>query len=400
MFLRKFAVPRLSGKPRGPGSPHFIFARDCHRQTVCLTLLALPMTTTAFGTLPDHRPARLYALDNGHGLRADISDYGGTVVRLFTPDRKGAAADVVLGFDRVEDYVAHSPYFGAVIGRCGNRIAHGRFTLDGQTYHLAQNNHPAGIPCHLHGGPRGFDKVMWQVEPPPAGRTGRDLVLRYQSADGEEGYPGNLSVKVVYTLTDDNGLRIEYEASTDRATPVNLTNHSYFNLAGEGHGTILEHELMVAASRYVPVNAGLIPLGSLAPVAGTPFDFRQPKAIGMDIGRPDEQLRSGGGYDHNFVLDRTNATTDGLALAARAFEPKSGRVLEVFTTEPGMQFYSGNFLQGDFAGKKGHVYPYRSGFCLETQHFPDAPNQPAFPSVILRPGATLRSTTVYRFSAR
>jgi aldose 1-epimerase len=349
----------------------------------------------SFGTLPDGRTARLFTLTNARGLRADISDYGGTVVRLLAPDRRGEFTDVVLGFDRVEDYVAHSPYFGCLIGRCGNRIAHGKFSLDGESHQLATNNTPNGIPCHLHGGAAGFDKVLWHAEPLTSPEGGA-LRLSYRSRDGEEGYPGNLDVTVTYLLTDEDALRIDYLATCDRATPVNLTNHSYFNLAGEGARDVLGHQLTLRASGYTPVDRGLIPLGPVEPVTGTPFDFTEPHTIGERIDWPEEQLRHAGGYDHNFVLDRRD---DALALAATLLEPDSGRVLEVHTTEPGLQFYSGNFLAGAFAGKRGHIYGRRAGLCLETQHFPDAPNQP-FPSVILRPGNTFRSTTVYRFTTR
>jgi aldose 1-epimerase len=351
---------------------------------------------TPFGKTPEGRNARLYSLRNGAGLRVEVSDYGGTIVRLFAPDRHGTFADVVLGFDNVGDYVAHSPYFGCLIGRCGNRIADGKFSLHGETFYLAKNNSPGGIPCHLHGGLKGFDKVFWHVEPfTDAGNNG--LRLEYQSVDMEEGYPGNLNVAVSYVLAEDNSLRIDYSATTDRATPVNLTNHSYFNLAGEGAGDVLGHVLTITARGYTPVNAGLIPLGHIAPVTKTPFDFTAPHKIGERIELPNEQLRFAGGYDHNFAVDRSD---DSLTLAASVLEPQSGRMLDVLTTEPGIQFYSGNFLNGSFAGKNGHVYQRRAGFCLETQHFPDAPNQPSFPSVILQPGQTLRSTTVYRFDAR
>ena len=352
--------------------------------------------TSPFGNLPDGRPAQLHTLENASGFHADITDYGGTVVRLCTPDRHGDLADVVLGFDSVEDYAAHSPYFGCIIGRFGNRIADGKFSLEGRRYQLAPNNSPGGIPCHLHGGLKGFDKVLWRAERAhPA--DGPALRLHYFSPDGEEGYPGNLHVTVTYTVTHDNALRIEYAATTDRATPVNLTNHSYFNLAGEGSGQVLPHVLTLNAREYTPVNAGLIPVGTIAPVADTPFDFTAPHTIGERIALPNEQLRFAGGYDHNFVLQRG---ADGLVTAATVLEPKSGRILEVLTTEPGVQFYSGNFLDGTFGGKNGHVYPRRAGFCLETQHFPDSPNQPSFPSTILQPGVALRSTTLYRFSAR
>jgi aldose 1-epimerase len=352
--------------------------------------------TKSFGRIPDGREAHLFTLQNASGLRADISDYGGTVVRLLTPDRQGQFADVVLGFDAVADYVKHSPYFGCIIGRFGNRIAGGRFSLEGQPYTLARNNSPGGVACHLHGGLRGFDKVMWRAEPFDA-ETGPALRLQYRSADGEEGFPGNLDVTVTYTLTRKNALRIDYLATTDRPTPVNLTNHTYFNLAGEGAGDVLGHVLTLNASRFTPVDAGLIPTGELALVDGTPFDFTAPHTIGERIEFPHEQLRLAGGYDHNFVLDHGGGT---LAAAATVLEPQSGRLVEVLTTEPGVQFYSGNFLRGAFAGKHGHVYQRRHGLCLETQHFPDSPNQPSFPSTVLRPGDTLRSTTEYRFDAR
>ena len=349
-----------------------------------------------FGKLSDGRAVQLHTLSNSRGLRVEISNYGGTIVRLFTPDRHGEVADITLGFDRLDDYIAHSPYFGCLIGRVGNRIAAGKFSLRGKPYVLARNNTPNGIPCHLHGGVVGFDKVLWRADPfSDSGNMG--LRLQYRSADGEEGYPGNLDVTVTYTLSAENTLRIDYSATTDQPTPVNLTNHAYFNLAGEGSGDVLGHVLTLNASAYTPVNAGLIPLGHLAPVAGTPFDFTSPSKIGQRIELPNEQLRFAGGYDHNFVVQRTDQS---LAFAAAVLEPISGRTLEVLTTEPGIQFYSGNFLTGAFAAKKGHVYQRRHGFCLETQHYPDSPNQPAFPSVILQPGDVLTSTTVYRFNAQ
>ena len=349
-----------------------------------------------FGKLPDGREAYLHTLGNARGVRVEITNYGGTIVRVLAPDRHGQLADITLGFDRLEDYVAHSPYFGCLIGRVGNRIAGGKFSLHGKSYALARNNTPNGVPCHLHGGVRGFDKVLWRAEPfTDSGNTG--LRLHYRSADLEEGYPGNLDVAVTYTLSSDNALRIDYSATTDQPTPVNLTNHAYFNLAGEGSGDVLGHVLTLNAHRYTPVNSGLIPLGHVAPVAETPFDFTAPYKIGQRIDLPNEQLRFAGGYDHNFVVNRTDQS---LALAAAVLEPISGRTLEVLTTEPGVQFYSGNFLAGTFPAKKGHVYQRRHGFCLETQHFPDSPNHPDFPSVILAPGETLSSTTVYRFDAR
>ncbi len=354
-----------------------------------------PVAAQTFGRLPDGRESRLFALRHASGFQADISDYGGTLVRLLAPDRAGRFADVVLGFDSVARYPAESPYFGALIGRVGNRIAAGKFTLDGRTHSLVTNNTPDGIPCHLHGGNVGFDKVLWSAE--PITRAGQPaLRLRYTSADGEEGYPGNLAVEVTYALTADPGLRIDYTATTDRATPVNLTNHSYFNLAGAGLGDVLAHEVTLRASRYTPVRPGLIPTGELAPVAGTPFDFLQPRTIGERIAQPHEQLRLGSGYDHNWVLDSADGS---LALAATVREPASGRVLEVLTTEPGLQFYTGNFLTGKLTGKSGATYARRGGLCLETQHFPDSVNQPAFPATILHPGQTYRSTTLYRFPA-
>jgi aldose 1-epimerase len=352
----------------------------------------------AFGTTPDGRDVHLFTLRNAHGLAVELSDFGATVLRLFAPDRHGEFADVVLGFDSLDGYTVRtgSPYFGATIGRCGNRIAGGRFSLDGKVYTLATNNAPAGRPCHLHGGVRGFDKVLWRAEP-LSDPNGEGLRLHYRSVDGEEGYPGNLDVSVSFTLTPDDALRIDYTAQTDQPTPVNLTNHSYFNLAGEGAPSVLGHVVTLNASRFTPVDAGLIPMGRLDPVADTPFDFLAPHTIGERIVRPNEQLRFGNGYDHNFVLDSGGGV---LALAATVLEPQSGRELEVLTTEPGVQFYTGNFLDGTKRGKHGHAYERRSAFCLETQHFPDSPNQPSFPPVILRPGETYRSTTVYRFKAR
>jgi aldose 1-epimerase len=316
--------------------------------------------------------------------------YGGIITSLKAPDRTGAVADIVLGFDTLDGYLKGHPFFGAIIGRYGNRIGQARFTVDGQTYKLAANNGPN----HLHGGPKGFDKVLWSAQPVSWKNA---VTFSRTSPDGEEGYPGALSVQVTYQLTDKNELIVEYQATTDKATPVNLTQHSYFNLAGDGSGDILGHEMTIHADRYTPVDGTLIPTGELAPVDGTPFDFRQPTAIGARINDAHPQLENGQGYDHNWVVRRAG---DGLQLAARVFEPKSGRTLEVATTEPGIQFYAGNFLDGSLAGKGGHVYRHRTGFCLETQHYPDSPNRPAFPSTILKPGETYRSTTVFTFGAR
>jgi aldose 1-epimerase len=353
-------------------------------------------TITSFGQLADGRETSLYSLVNANGVRADLTNYGAIVVRLFVPDRTGRLDDVVLGYNRVEDYVKGSPYFGAVVGRYGNRIAHGKFTLDGKTYSLATNNEPGGIPCHLHGGKVGFDKVLWTAQPAVAGNV-PTLTLRYLSKDGEEGYPGNLDLTVTYTLGNDNSLRVDYRATTDKATPVNVTQHSYFNLKGEGQGDILGHVLTMNASHTTPVTVGLIPTGKIAPVKGTPFDFTTPHAIGERVNADDEQIKFGGGYDHNWVLDNQ---TGKMSLAATVFEPQSGRVMEVFTEEPGLQFYCGNFLDGSNVGKSGKPYHFRNGFCLETQHYPDSPNQPNFPSTILRPGQVHQTATIYKFSAR
>jgi aldose 1-epimerase len=343
-----------------------------------------------FGKTPEGVPVQIYTLTNKHGLEARITNYGGIVVSLRTPDRHGEMADVVLGFDSLEGYLTSpSPYFGALIGRYGNRIAHARFALNGVEHKLAANNGENS----LHGGARGFNKVVWT----PRELSDGGLDLTYLSKDGEEGYPGNLRVTVTYHLTDSNALQIEYAASTDKDTVLNLTNHSYFNLKGEGAGDILGHSVTLNADRYTPVDGGLIPLGELRAVNGTPFDFRKSTPIGARIEQNDEQLKLGKGYDHNWVLNKSG---NSLSLAARVEEPSSGRVLEVHTTEPGVQFYTGNFLDGSVKGKGGKVYGHRSGFCLETQHFPDSPNQSQFPSTVLRPGQRFNSTTVYRFSAK
>jgi aldose 1-epimerase len=349
-----------------------------------------PPAKRAFGKTTDGQPIDLYTLENANGVQADIITWGGIVTRLVVPDRAGKPADVVLGFDSAAGYLKEHPYFGALIGRYGNRIGKARFTLNGQTYTLAANNGPNA----LHGGLRGFDKRLWTARPLSA-PEGQALELRYVSKDGEEGYPGTLTARVVYTLTADNTLRIEYEATTDRDTVVNLTNHSYFNLAGQGSGDILSHLMQIEADRFTPVDATLIPTGELRPVAGTPFDFRKPERIGARIDVDDEQIKAGKGYDHNYVLNGQMGT---LRRAARVTEPTSGRVMEVHTTEPGVQFYTGNFLDGSLTGKQGAVYKFRTGFCLETQHFPDSPNQPSFPSTVLKPGQTYRSKTEYRFS--
>ena len=344
-------------------------------------------TATSFGHTADGLEVQLFTLRNAHGATATISSYGGTLTSLLVPDRNGQLGDVVLGFEDVSGYQSPAfrkanPYFGALIGRYGNRIARGRFTLDGTAYHLATNNGPNA----LHGGTVGFDQRIWQATPGTADAA-ETLTLTYHSPDGEEGYPGNLTVTVVYTLTDDYALRLAYTATTDRATPLNLTNHAYFNLR---HGTskdILAHELTLAADRYTVVDDTLIPTGELRPVAGTPFDFTAAHAIGARIAQVP------GGYDHNFVLNPAGP-------AARVFDPASGRTLDVTTDQPGIQLYTGNFLDGSLTGKGGTVYGPHAGFCLETQHFPDSPNQPGFPNTILRPGEVFRSSTVYRFGVR
>jgi aldose 1-epimerase len=344
----------------------------------------------AFGVTGSQEMVELYTLTNVSGMEARIMTYGGTVVSLKTPDRQGKLADVVLGYETLEGYLKNSPYFGAIIGRYGNRIGNGQFPLIGKKYTLPRND--GGNT--LHGGIKGFDKVVWKAKEVNS-KDGAGLSLSYLSKDGEEGFPGNLAVTVVYTLTNKNELKIEYFATTDKTTVVNLTNHSYFNLAGEG--SILKHELMINASRFTPVDSGLIPTGELRSVKGTPMDFTQSAVVGARIDQQDEQLTFGRGYDHNWVLDNA---TGRLALAARAYEPVSGRVMEVLTSEPGLQFYSGNFLDGGITGKGGQVYKRRYGFCVETQHFPDSPNKPGFPSTVLRPGEKYQTTTIYKFTAR
>ena len=346
------------------------------------------VTQTAFGTLPDGRTAQLFNLANANGVVVKITDFGGIVTEIHTPDRHGVLADIALGFEDVAPYALDSPYFGALIGRYGNRLGDARFVLDGQIWELPANDGPN----HLHGGALGFHKVLWQATPLQE-QDAAGLTLRYRSQDGEQGYPGNLDVTVVYRLTNDNALEVAFHAVTDRATPVNLTQHSYFNLAGAG--SILGHEMQIDADTYTPIDSTLIPTGVLAPVAGTPFDFRSPQAIGARIDQEDEQLRFGSGYDHNFVLNQP--AHKAMHLAVRVREPRSGRVLELHTQEPGVQFYSGNFLDGSLSGK-GVRYGLRSGFCLEPQHFPDSPNQPLFPNTILRPGEEYATVSRYKFS--
>jgi aldose 1-epimerase len=344
------------------------------------------ITQAPFGTLPDGRQVTRYTLVNRNGMIVKILDFGGIINEIHVPDRAGVLADVALGFETIDPYVKDSPYLGALIGRYGNRIAHGRFTLDGKDYQLPTNNGNN----HLHGGDPGYDKVLWTATSQPDG-----LAMRYRSPDGEQGYPGNLDVTVVYSLTDDNEIVVRFHAVTDQPTPVNLTQHSYFNLSG-GRSDILGHEMTIDAGRFVPIDAESIPLGPLAAVDGTPFDFRVARTIGARINEADQQLRHGIGYDHCWVLDKPE-DSHALARAVHVHDPASGRVLELFTREPGVQFYSGNFLDGQLRGK-GHTHTYRSGFCIEPQHFPDSPNQPAYPGTILRPGEVYDTESRFRFS--
>ncbi len=341
-----------------------------------------------FGKTREGAAVDQYVLRNANGVVAKVMTYGATLTDLVVPDANGKMSSVVLGFDRLEPYLGEVPYLGATVGRYGNRIAGATFELNGRTYKLAKNNGPN----HLHGGLKGFDKVVWRAEP----GTGEEPSVKfsYLSRDGEEGYPGNLNVSVTYTLTNQNEIRLDYVATTDQATPVNLTNHSYFNLAGEASGTILDHDLMIAADQFTPVDDTLIPTGQILPVRGTPMDFTTPTRIGARI----DQVPGAppGGYDHNYVL----RPHTGIFLAARLHDPKTGRVLEVLTTEPGVQFYSGNFLDGKIRGRSGTPYVKHTALCLETQHFPDSPHRPDFPSTVLKPGRTLTSQTIYRFSTK
>jgi aldose 1-epimerase len=348
------------------------------------------ITISEFGKV-DGKPVSLYTLTNAHGMVVKITNYGCIITEIHVPDKAGTMADVALGFDNLEGYLGKSPFFGAVAGRVANRIAKGKFSLDGKDYTLAVNNGPNA----LHGGNKGFDKRVWDFRPGEQAPGFPGVDFHYRSPDGEEGYPGNLDAYVSYHLTDDNALQIQYFATTDKATPINLTNHCYFNLAGQGNGTILDHIMDIEADQYTPVDDTLIPTGELKSVKGTPFDFTKPTAIGARI------KQVGGnpvGYDHNYVLRQPRGDANKPALAVRARDPKSGRVMEMFTTEPGVQFYTGNFLDGTVAGKGGVKYPQYGGFCLEAQHFPDSINHPNFPSVVLRPGKDYQQMTVYKFS--
>lgn len=350
------------------------------------------ITRAPFGTM-DGKPVELFTLTNSHGIEIRLTNYGAIITALRTPDRSGHFDDIVLGYDSFAGWLHNGEYFGAVVGRYGNRIARGQFTLDGTTYHLAVNNGPNT----LHGGLRGFDKRVWSATPFQR-QDSVGVVLEYTSPDGEEGYPGTLQARVTYTLTNDDKLIIDYHATTDKATPINLTQHTYWNLVGGVTRDILAHRLTLNADSITPVDSTMIPTGEITPVAGTAFDFRTPTAIGARIGdRANTQIRYGNGYDHNFVLNRAGVAPGDLVRAAYVEEPSSGRTLEILTTEPGIQFYSGNFLDGTITGKEGRVYRFRYGLALETQHYPDSPNQPNFPSTILRPGQEYRTRTIYRF---
>jgi len=352
------------------------------------------MEKKPFGQLSDGQAIDLYTLTNAHGMQVAITNYGAAVVSIKVPGRQGKMDDVALGYDTLDGYVSDKAFLGATVGRYGNRIGHAKFTLGGTEYNLAKNNGENT----LHGGKVGFNKKVWQAREVPSGGE-QSLELSYVSKDGEEGYPGTLRASVTFTLPNDrNALIIDYRATTDKTTVVNLTNHTYFNLSGEGHGDILKYQLELDASHFTPVDQTLIPTGEILATKGTPLDFSKPVEIGARINDNDPQLKFGKGYDHNYVLDRNGKP--GLIEAAEVFDPQSGRVLQVYTTEPGIQFYTGNFLQGEEHGKGGKVYTYRSAFCLETQHFPDSPNKPSFPSTELKPGQEYRSTTEFRFSVR
>ena len=359
--------------------------------------LFLCLTTVAASgevQVDDFDSIRLFTMKNKHGVTVKVTNYGAIITSIIVPDRSGVMGDIALGYHHVEQYMnaVDKPYFGAIVGRYGNRIAKGTFTINGEEYSLATNNGPN----HLHGGIIGFDKVVWEADS-EQGQGWTAVKLTYRAKDKEEGYPGNLDVVVIYRLTDSNELKVEYLATTDKATPVNLTQHTYFNLKGEGNGTILDHELTLNATHYTPVDSTLIPTGEIAPVTGTPFDFTEGKRIGKDINADHQQLKYGLGFDHNFVV---NGKAGEMRLAARVYEPTTGRVLEIQTEEPGIQFYCGNFLDGRLKGKAGKPYVHRGGFCLETQHYPDSPNQPNFPSCILEPGDEYKTSTVFKFSTK
>jgi len=351
------------------------------------------MKVKDFGKLSDGTKVKLYTLTNENGLIMDVTNYGGIIVRLAVPDRDGHFADVVLGYDHLADYIKDTPYFGAIVGRCANRICKGKFTLEGKEYTLAINNGPN----HLHGGLKGFDKAVWDAEMFKSD-NGPGLKLHYLSKDGEEGYPGNLDVTVTYVLTNDNEVKINYKAVTDQPTVCNISQHSYFNLKGQGNGDILGHQIMINADNFTPVDETLIPTGQIVSVKDTPMDFTTFTAIGARVNDAYQQLKFGNGYDHNWVLNKSKEGQ--MSLAASVYEPTTGRVMEVWTTEPGVQFYCGNFLDGSNIGKNGKAYNFRNAFCLETQHYPDSINHPEFPSVILRPGQQYNHATTFKFKTK
>jgi len=371
-------------------STFFIFLSIIFTQTNCKDQAMIEKKL--HGTLPDNRQVFLYTLQNASGMKAEISELGATIVSLYVPDRKGNIADVVLGYDSVSGYLNGSSYFGAIVGRYGNRIAKGKFTMEGKEYQLTVNSGTN----HLHGGAKGFDKVLWKGEPIES-KTDPALKLTYVSEDGEEGYPGTATVIVTYTVTENNELRIDYEGTTDKTTILNPTHHSYFNLTGDLKKKILDHELMINADAFTPVDQNLIPTGELKKVEGTPFDFRKPEKIGLRINDKNEQLSFGIGYDHNWVLNDYNKDVH---LAATLYDAQSGRYMEVLTDQPGLQFYSGNFLDGSANGKSGIAYAYRTGLCLEAQLFPDSPNKENFPSAFLKSGEVYHQTTIYKFSTK
>ncbi len=358
--------------------------------TTTVTLPPAPITMAVYGKLPDGREAKIFTLTNKNGIIAKVTEYGAILVSVEVPDKNGKLADVTHGYDTLDGWLTNTSYFGSTVGRFGNRIKAGKFSLDGKDYTLATNNDPGGIPCHLHGGLKGFDKVLW------SGKQVADGVeFSYLSPDGEEGYPGNLSVKVTYSLNDDNELTWQAEAITDAPTVLNIVHHSYWNLSDDPNSTINDHLLQLEADQYLPTDAGLIPTGELAPVAGTPMDFTKSTAIGERVNADVEAIKLGLGYDHCWVLKKA----DGIKLAARLKDPKSGRVMEVSTNQPAIQFYGGNFLDGKAIGKNGVAYAYRTALCLETENFPDAPNKPNFPSAVLKPGETYKHVMIHKFSA-
>jgi aldose 1-epimerase len=388
---RRVRAPRPRRRPPGrtPGGQYFDLGFDDVTDQPAATPQQPGVARASFGRLSDGTAVDLFTLTNAHGIEVRAMTYGGIILSVRTPDREGRLGDIVLGYDSLAGYLQDTPYFGAIVGRYANRIAHGRFTLDGHGWTLTTNDGPH----HLHGGVRGFDKVVWHAES-FRGDSGVGVVFTYASPNGDQGYPGTLLARVTYTLNDRDEFAVDYSATTDQPTPVNLTQHTYFNLTGDARRDVLDHMLRIGADRYTPVDSTLIPTGLLAPVEGTPFDFRMPTAIGARIAADDPQLRNGHGYDLNFVL---NGDGTGLEHAARVVDPLTGRTLDVSTTEPGMQLYSGNVLDGTITGKGGRVYRRHCGFCLETQHFPDSPNHPSFPSTILRPGREYRSRTIFAF---